>query len=105
MGAILLAVPAGIYLSLAMLPKGRAALGGIAVAFAASHVLWWINVPEDGSGPIAMLIRLAQIAMIMAAIVQGVRTFLQPQAQAWLYPAIVAAGLVGGALMVTGGAV
>ena len=105
MGAVLLAAPAGIYLSLAMLPRARAALGGIAVAFAASHALWWINVPEDGGGPIAALIRLAQIAMIMAAIVQAVRTFLQPQAQTWLYPVIVAAGLAGGAAMVIGGAV
>jgi hypothetical protein len=102
MGAVLLLIPAGIYLSLATLPKGRLALAGIAIAFAVSMLLWWINVPEGGGGPIAGLIRLAQIAMVMAAIVQGLRSFIPAEAPAWAYPAVVAAGLVGGAVLIGG---
>ncbi len=103
MGAVLLLVPAGIYLSLALLPKGRQALAGIAIAFVASQLLWWINVPEGAEdGPLATLLTLAQIAMVMAAIAQGVRSFLPHDAPVWAYPGVVALGLLGGAFMISG---
>ena len=104
MGLILLMVPAGVYLSLALLPKGRQALAGIAIAFVASQALYWINVPEGAEdGGLAVLIRLSQIAMVMAAIVQAVRTFLPPDAPRLAWPAVIGAGFLGGAAMVLGG--
>ena len=100
---ILLMVPAGIYLSLALLPPGRQALAGIAIAFVASQALYWINVPEGAEdGALAGLIRLAQIAMVMAALAQGLRGFLPPEAPKWAYPAVVALGFLGGLMMIRG---
>ncbi len=102
MGALLLFVPVGIFLSLAFLPKGRQALAGIAIAFVAAQLLWRINVPEGGGGPLGTLFTLAQIAMVLAAVAQGIRIFLPPDAPRWAYPAIVAAGLTVGAIMISG---
>lgn len=102
MGAVLLIVPAGIYLSLALLPKGKQALAGIAIAFAASQILWWINVPEGGSGPLATLFTLAQVAMALAAVAQGLRIMLPHDTPRWAYPAIVGAGFAVGAIMISG---
>lgn len=102
MGVLLLLVPVGIYLSLAFLPRGRQALAGIAIAFAATQLLWWINVPEGGGGPLAPLFTLAQIAMVLAAVAQGLRIFLPPDAPRWAYPAVVAAGFAAGGFMISG---
>lgn len=100
MGAVLLIVPAGIYLSLALLPKGLQALAGIAIAFVASQLLWRINFPNGEAGALGTLFTLAQIAMALAAVAQGVRTFLPPDAPRWAYPAVVGAGVLVGAAMI-----
>jgi hypothetical protein len=92
MGAALRIVPAGISLSLARLPRGWQALAGSAIAVVAVQLLWRVDVPEGAGGPLAAPLTQVKIAMVMAAIVQGLRTLPAPDAPRWAHPAIVALG-------------
>jgi hypothetical protein len=83
MGALLvIAAFMGVYLSLALLPKGRAAALGLIVAAAMATLSAQIGI-------FAPLIWPAFLAIGLAAIAQGLRQVLGQNLAPWLYRALL----------------
>lgn len=95
---IFIGIPLASYLSLAMLPRGRSALIGLGIAALATGVLWVLVVPGDSSGVLGALVMLVASAILLAALVQSLRSFLGEGRPAWTYPAIVGLALLGAGL-------
>lgn len=91
--AILFAVlPLVTYVSLAVLPPGRPALIGIAVAALVVIALAPRVAPEDGSGFGTLVLWIYGGAVAMAALAQGLRLLRGPDGPVAPYPVVV--GLV-----------
>lgn len=81
---LLLGVPLAVYVSLCLLPRGKAAAIGIAVALLAAGL-----VARVAADPLAqMLAMLATGGVAVAAFVQGVRAALGDRLPPYAYPAM-----------------
>jgi hypothetical protein len=89
---LFLALPIVTFVSLAMLPPGRPALMGIAVAALVVAGLGPQIMPEDGSGFGNLFLWVFGGAIAMAALAQGLRLLRGPDGAVAPYP--VVAGLV-----------
>lgn len=106
MALIFIALPVAIYLSLALLPRGRPAAMGIVVAALFALALWTLSDPASDEGFGRVIAAVAASGIGLAALVQGLRALLGPGQPVWLYPAMVtlALPLALGALLVLLGA-
>ncbi|NBE07640.1 hypothetical protein [Paragemmobacter ruber] len=95
MALVLILYPLAVYASLCLLPRGRAGLG-IALAGAALAVVWLMHDPVTDDGFTRFLVILGALPVVLAAVAQGVRGLIGPEAPGWLWPAIaVGLGLSG----------
>jgi 4-amino-4-deoxy-L-arabinose transferase-like glycosyltransferase len=90
-------VPVVIYLILAALPRGRAALIGIGVAALIAALVWVRQSANDDSLTVATA-TLAFAAIALAGLVQILRSAIGVGRPRWVYPLIVLLGLVGAGL-------
>lgn len=91
MPVILIAYPLAIYLSLCLLPRGRAKVG-IALSTAALALVWVTNDPAQDEGFARFLVMLGAVPVALAALAQGLRLTIPATAPRWVWPAL-AAGL------------
>jgi hypothetical protein len=93
---IFFVLPVVLYLALAVLPRGRSALIGIAAAAALAAMATAVLAATDLSGIGLALALLSLAAVALAALVQALRRAMGPDRPAWMYPGIVIAALVVG---------
>lgn len=93
-----LALPLVTFVSLAMLPPGRPALMGIAVAGLVVLVAGPRILPEDGSGFGALFLWVFGGAVAMAALAQGLRLLRGPDGPVAPYPVVAGLVFLGAAL-------
>jgi len=94
-----LALPVIAFVVLAMLPRGRVAAIGIAVAALAVVLLWPLVLPEDGSGYGTLMQWVFGGAVAAAALAQALRLVRLPGGGALPYPVVVGLVLLGAALI------
>jgi|GEM_PF-3478661 len=96
---LILALPVVIYLSLCTLPRAAGTLYTIGIVFLLAQGAIWFGLAQEGHGP--MLLRLAQVGMVLAGLVQGIRLLALPEtAGRGRYLALVLGGvLIGAGLM------
>lgn len=83
-GLILLAVPLTVYVSLCLLPAGRPAAIGIAVAALVAGIA--MRTASDAGVQTLAMLALGGVAV--AAFVQGIRAALGPRLPPYAYPAM-----------------
>lgn len=93
-----LALPIVTFVSLAMLPPGRPALIGIAVAALVVAVVGPRIMPEDGSGFGNLFLWVFGGAIAMAALAQGLRLLRGPDGAVAPYPVLAGLVFLGAAL-------
>ncbi len=92
MGFLLIAYPLAIYLSLCLLPRGRA-VPGIALAALALGLVWVVNDPATERGnAIRFLVFLGAAPVAVAALAQALRGVIGPGSPGWMWP-VLAGGL------------
>ena len=97
MSALILALPIAVYLSLCALPRAAGSLYTIGVMFLLAQAAQWSGIVSQS----AALVTFAQIAMVLAGLVQGLRLLALPAtASPTRYYALVFGGaLLGAALL------
>lgn len=90
---LMLALPVVIYLSLCRLPRAAGSLYTIGIVFLLAQVVRWLGLVGEGG---AALLTFAQIGIVMAGLVQGLRLLALPtETSSNRYVALV----IGGALL------
>lgn len=89
MALVFIAYPLAIYLSLCLLPRGRASVG-ILLAAAALGLVWFTNDPSTDDGFARLLVTIGVFPVALAALAQGLRGMIPATSPAWLWPALVA---------------
>lgn len=98
MTLVLIAYPLAIYLSLCLLPRGRAGVG-IFLAGAALALVWVTSDPATDDGFARFLVLIGAVPVAMAALAQSLRRMIPDVSPSWIWPALVAGlGLSGIAL-------
>jgi hypothetical protein len=95
---VFLVLPLATYVSLLVLPPGRPALIGIAVAAVAVALILPRGAPEDGSGFGSLALWLYGGAVALAAVAQGLRVLRLPGGAAPPYPLVAVLCLLGAAI-------
>ena len=95
---VILALPVVIYLSLCALPRAAGTLYTIGIVFLLAQAAAWTGFATQGS---ATLLGFAQVGMVLAGLVQGLRLLALPaDASRNRYFALVLGGaLIGAALL------
>jgi hypothetical protein len=99
---LILALPALIFLSLCALPRAAGTLYTIGLSFLLAQGVWWLGVSgKSDAGALAALLTFAQVAIVIAGLVQGLRLLALPaDASRGRYVALVFGGvLIGVAVM------
>jgi hypothetical protein len=91
---IFVILPFVIFLSLALLPRGRPAALGLGVALLALAGLWATTGNGEDGDFARVSLTMAAAGVVMAAIAQGLRLALPPGAPAYQYGAVMAAVVV-----------
>ena len=87
MALVFILYPLAIYASLCLLPRGRAGLG-IALAGAALAGVWVMNDPATDDGFTRLLVTVGAVPVVLAAVAQGLRGLIGPEAPGWIWPAL-----------------
>jgi hypothetical protein len=88
MGFLLMAYPLAVYVSLCLLPRGRAALG-VGLAAAALGLVWVVNDPATERGnAIGFLVVLGAAPVALAGLAQALRGVIGPDSPRWMWPAL-----------------
>lgn len=88
MGFLLMAYPLAVYVSLCLLPRGRAAVG-VGLAAAALGLVWVVNDPAtDRGNAIGFLVVLGAAPVALAALAQALRGVIGPDSPRWMWPAL-----------------
>ena len=95
---IFVLLPLAVFVSLSLLPRGRAAAGGIAAAVVVVAALWLRTGEGEEADYTRILLGMAGIGIAMAAAAQGVRVALPADAPGRLYGGVMA-GVAGVALL------
>jgi hypothetical protein len=86
---LLLGVYLGVFVSLALVPHGRAAAIGIGAAALGAGLVWFTNGTGDGSDGLVGFLTLAAAGGIgAAALVQGLRALAPGVVRGWVYVAL-----------------
>lgn len=99
---LILALPVIIYLSLCALPRAAGTLYTIGASFLLAQGVWWLGVSgKPDAGAMAALLTLAQVAIVLAGLVQGLRLLaLSADASRGRYVALILGGaLIGAAVL------
>lgn len=92
---LLLGVYLGVFVSLAVLPRGRAAGIGIGAATLGAGLVWITNGTGEGSdGFVGFLTLSAAGGIAGAALVQGIRALAPGVVRGWVYAALLPVGAV-----------
>lgn len=90
---VFVVLPLVVFLSLALLPRGAPAAGGIAVAVAVVAALWLLAGEGEDADVARILHGMAGIGIGMAAIAQALRLAMPNPAPRGLYGLVLAAVL------------
>ena len=99
---LILALPVILYLSLCTLPRAAGSLYTIGAIFLVAQLAWWFGVSgKSDAGAMAALLTFAQVAIVIAGLVQGLRLLALPaDASRGRYVALVIGGaLIGAAVL------
>ncbi|WP_430465365.1 hypothetical protein [Tabrizicola sp.] len=92
---LILALPVVVYLSLCRLPRAPGTLYTIGIMFLLAQAIGWLGL---GGPQVAPLLTLAQVGIVLAGLVQGLRLLALPDtASRNRYLALVVGGLLIGA--------